>query len=163
MAWEDFSAGFVMLFSFTLFAFPLPFSLLPDTDTGTHSIPKWWNASRKVNASQDRMQGSAAGKQDWFWNPGLLCHMGKWVASLGYCLVGLVVFSSLNDPVVLSMLYLPHPTSDPSLQVEAVAHSGCLTTLCQIPQGQYPAVHSISNCSQLENSHLVLRLELTDR
>lgn len=61
MAWEDFSAGFVMLFSFTLFAFPLPFSLLPVIDTGTHSIPKWWNASRKVNASQDRMQGSAQG------------------------------------------------------------------------------------------------------
>lgn len=69
MAWEDFSAGFVMLSSFTLFAFPLPFSLLPDIDTGTQSIPKQWDASRKVDASQGRMQGSRAGSGT----------QGKWV------------------------------------------------------------------------------------
>lgn len=56
----------------------------------------------------------------------------------------MVVFSSLSDPWIFSVLFLPHPTSDLSLQVEAVAHSGCLTALCQIPEGQYPTVHSIA-------------------
>ena len=76
MAWEDFATVFVTLFPFTLFAFHLPFSLLHDIDTGTQGTRKWGTQGSDHKPGQDaaQSQGSAAGKQDWFWYPGLMHH-----------------------------------------------------------------------------------------
>lgn len=62
MAWEDFSTVFVMRSPFTLFAFPVPFSLLPDIDPGTHGT-----LQRGTQGGEHEPGEDAAGRQDQCW------------------------------------------------------------------------------------------------